>query len=147
MACSCSGVGACAALLSSGWVDPIDNGPRVFTVGTFFDRPDHTQFYIGYRQIDPVQSKAVTMSMTYIFSQKYAMTFSTTYDLGTSQSLGNSLIVTRMGSDLQVSLGFTYNAMQNAFGALFEVVPNLVPANRRTGPLSSGGPGGSLINR
>src|SRR5438046_7097718 len=35
-----------------------DNGPRVFTVGSFFDRPDRTQFYIGYRQIDPVQSRS-----------------------------------------------------------------------------------------
>ncbi|HZY87934.1 MAG TPA: hypothetical protein VFE78_24075 [Gemmataceae bacterium] len=140
-------VGDRTSLETTGWVDPYTNGPRVYTFGAYFTRPDRTSFYLGYRQIEPVQSRAVTGSVNYVFSPKYAMTFSSTYDLGTSQSLGNSLIVTRMGTDLQVSMGFTYNAMQNSFGALFEIVPNLVPANKRVGPLSGGGPGGSLINR
>jgi hypothetical protein len=140
-------IGDRTALETTGWVDPYTNGPRVYTFGGYFNRPDRTNFYLGYRQIEPVQSRAVTAAVNYVFSPKYAMTFSSTYDFGTSQSLGNSLILTRIGTDLQVSLGFTYNAMQNAFGALFEIVPNLVPANKRTGPISSGGPGGGLVNR
>jgi hypothetical protein len=43
----------------------------------------------------------------------------------------NSVLFTRMGSDLQVSLGFNYNSTINTFGLLFEVVPNLVPESRR----------------
>ena len=66
-----------------------------------------------------------------------------TYDFGTSEALSNSLMFTRMGSDLQVSLGFTYNALQNNFGVLFNIIPNLLPANRAVGPISGAG-GGSM---
>jgi hypothetical protein len=118
---------------SMGWFDPQDNGARVFTVGTFFNRPDRTFFYLGYRQIDPVQSRVVIGSMTYVFSPKYATTFTTSYDFGTQAAQTNTLIFTRSGTDLQVSLGFMYNSLQNNFGAIVEVVPNLVPIQRRAG--------------
>ena len=38
-----------------------------------------------------------------------------------------------MGSDLTVSLGFTYNALLNNFGFTFEVLPNVVAMTRRSG--------------
>jgi hypothetical protein len=123
---------------STGWVEPYDKGPYVYTVGAAFNRPDRTNFYVGYREIEPVQSRAVTGQVTYIFSPKYAMTASVTYDFGTNQSLNNSLVFTRIGTDLQVSGGFSYNALLNTFSALFEIVPNLVPPNRRYGPLAAG---------
>jgi hypothetical protein len=125
-------IGDRTALASTGWVDPIDNGPRVFTFGTYLNRPDRTNIYLGYRQIDPLHSKAVVASLSYVFSPKYAMTASSVYDFGTAQAVSNSLIFTRMGSDLQVSIGFTYNTLQNNFGFTFEVIPNLIPANRHT---------------
>src|SRR5438067_12048679 len=115
-------IGDRTALTSSGLVDPEDNGPRIYTVGAHLDRPDRTSFYLGYRQIDPLESKAVTGAVTYVFSPKYAMTGSTTYDFGTSQSLSNSLIFTRMGTDLNVGFGITYNALQNNFGVVFQIL-------------------------
>jgi hypothetical protein len=126
-------IGDRTALASTGWIDPVEDGARVFTIGAYLNRPDRTSFYLGYRQIDPVQSKAVTWAFTYIFSPKYATTFSSTYDFGVNQhqSLSNSLVLTRMGSDLQVSLGFTYNAIQNNFGFVFEILPNLAAQSSR----------------
>jgi hypothetical protein len=132
-------VGDRTALTSTGWIDPYTNGPRVFTLGGYFNRNDRTNFYLGYRQIDPLNSRVATLSVTYVFSPKYAITGNTMYDFGTKQSLGNSLLFTRMGTDLQVSLGFNYNAMQNNFGFLFNVIPNLLPANRAMGPIGAGG--------
>jgi hypothetical protein len=35
-----------------------------------------------------------------------------------------------MGSDIQLSLGLTYNALTNAVGVTFEIIPNLV-GNRK----------------
>jgi hypothetical protein len=131
-------VGDRTALTSTGWVDPESGGPRVFTVGVFFNRPDRTNFYVGYRQIDPLQSRAVSASVTYIFSPKYAVTASAVYDFGINESLSNSLVLTRIGTDLSVSLGITYNALTSSVGAVFEIVPNLVPANRRFGGIGSG---------
>jgi hypothetical protein len=126
-------IGDQTALVSTGWVDPETDGPREYTVGMYLNRNDRTSFFLGYRQIDPLQSKAVTGVVNYVFSPKYAITGSTVYDFGTSQALSNSLILTRMGSDLQVSIGITYNALQNNFGATFMIIPTLVPANRRFG--------------
>jgi len=130
-------IGDRTSFQSSGWYDPNDNGPRVTTVGLFFDRPDRTTYFVGYRQIDPLQSRAITGAVTYTFSEKYSMTLSASYDLGLSAAFGNSLIFTRTGRDLQISLGFTYNSLQNNFGAIVEIVPNL--ASRRGTPGLGGG--------
>ena len=132
------------ALTSSGWIDPIANGPRVFSIGAFLNRPDRTSFYLGYTEIEPIDSRAVSVAVTYIISPKYAITGSTTYDFGNAEALSSSVSATRIGKDLQVSLGFTYNALTNNFGLLFEIVPNLVPANRRLGPLAAAGQGSLL---
>ena len=83
-------------------------------------------------------------AVTYILSPKYAVTASSTYDFGNSQALSNAVTMTRMGKDLQVTIGFTYNALTSNFGLLFEIVPNLLPANRRSGPIAASGPGGFL---
>jgi hypothetical protein len=133
-------IGDQTAFESTGLYDPQINGPRIFTVGMFFNRPDRTGFYLGYRQTDPLQSRLVTASASYVFSPKYSGTFTVAYDFGVNQSVTNSVIFTRTGSDLQVSLGFTYNTLQNNFGAIVEVVPSLFPL-RRANLLQQGGLG------
>jgi len=141
-------VGDRTALTSTAWVDPYNGGARYFTFGLFLNRSDRTNFYIGYRQIqdnqltDPVSSKAVIGSVTYVFSPKYAMTATTTYDFSSSVALANSLVMTRIGTDFQVSLGVNYNALQSNFGVVFEIVPNLVALTRTTTSYASVSPGG-----
>jgi hypothetical protein len=126
-------VGDRTALVSTGWFDPIDvvGAARVYTLGVFLNRPDRTNFYVGYRGIETLQSRAVTVASSYIFSPKYAMTLSSTYDFGINESMSNTLVFTRMGKDLQVSLGVNYNAIINNFGVVFEVVPNVAARNMR----------------
>jgi hypothetical protein len=120
-------IGDRTALVSSGWYDPIEHGVRMYTFGAHFNRPDRTNFFLGYRQIDPLQSRAVTASVSYVFSPKYAATGSATYDFGTGQNITNALSLTRMGADFQLTLGLSYNAMQQDFGVIFQIVPNLLP--------------------
>jgi hypothetical protein len=123
-------IGDRTALTSTGWIDPYDNGPRVFTIGAFWNR-ERNNVYIGYRDIDLLNSRNATASVTYIFSPKYAMTGTITYDFG-NKIQANSLVLTRMGTDLQISVGINYNSTLNAVGATFEIIPNIVPENRRT---------------
>jgi hypothetical protein len=133
-------IGDRTALTSTGWVDPIDNGARVFTFGAYFNRPDRTNFYLGFRDTFPLNSELLTGSVNYVFSPKYAVTANITYDFA-NQIQTQSLVFTRMGSDLQVSLGVNYNSTLSSFGVTFEVVPNLVPEARRIPGVASLGSG------
>jgi hypothetical protein len=143
-------IGDRTAFESTGWIDPIDGGARVFTVGGFMNRPDRTNFYLGYRQIESsiaqIESRAVTASVTYIFSAKYSMTASGTFDFSTNQALTSALMFTRSGTDLQLSMGVSYNALTQNFGIQLEIIPNLIPPSHRPGPLAALGPG-SLVSR
>ncbi|MFN4261858.1 MAG: hypothetical protein ACK4RK_21465 [Gemmataceae bacterium] len=124
-------IGDRTALTSAGWFDPIDDGARVWNVGAFLNRPDRTQFYLGYRHTDPLESRLATAAVTYACSAKYALTGSISYDFGINENQITTLTVTRMGTDLQLSLGVTYNALMNNFGVLLEVQPNLATNTRR----------------
>ena len=129
-------IGDRTALVSNGWLDPIDNGARVFNIGAFFNRNDRTNFYVGYREIEPLDSKAVSSSFTYIFSPKYALTSVASYDFGIKAEVF-SLIFTRMGSDLQASVGLSYNSFVNSFNFSFQIIPNVAVASaQRTGMTS-----------
>ncbi len=137
-------IGDRTALVSTGWVNPETNGARVFTVGAFLNRPDRTNFYIGYRDIFPVNSQALVGAGTYVFSPKYAVTASSLYDFG-SKVQANSVMLTRMGKDMQVNLGFSYNSTLNTFGFQFEILPNAVAATQRVAGMPAFG--SSLLGR
>jgi hypothetical protein len=125
-------IGDRTSLVSSGWFEPESGGPRVFNVGANINRPDRTNFYAGFRYTDPLQSRALIASVTFPFSAKYAVTASTLYDLGVANTNVNSLTITRIGTDLQMSVSLSYNAMLNTFGFGLEILPNLLP-NRGPG--------------
>jgi hypothetical protein len=120
-------VGDRTTLVSNAWVEPYGDGARMFSIGLFLDRGEHMSFYLGYRLLDPIGSDAVIGSATYQLSPKWSVTFSSTYDFGISQNLGQSFIITRTGTDLRVSLGLTYNPLTNNFGVAFTILPTLAP--------------------
>lgn len=118
-------VGDRTSVVSNGWFEPYENGSRYWNAGVYLNRTDRTNVYLGYRQTDPLNSKAVVVSFGYQLSNRYYVTAGTSYDFGIQQALSNSLTLTRTGTDLTVSVGFTYNAFVNNFGFQFLVVPNL----------------------
>jgi len=119
-------VGDRTSVQSAGWYDPFDVGARYWTLGLSVDRPDRTSFFLGYRQTDPLNSKAVTAAVGYELSRRYYTNLSANYDFGIQQALSQTFSLTRTGSDLTVTIGVTYNALVNNFGVQFLVVPNLV---------------------
>ncbi len=118
-------VGDRTALTSSGWFEPYANGSRYWNAGVYLNRTDRTNVYFGYRQTDPINSKAVTASLGYRLSPRYYVTASTSYDFGIQQALANTVILSRTGTDLTVSFGVSYNAFVNSFGFQFFVLPNI----------------------
>jgi len=134
-------IGDQTSLSSSGWFDPFDDGARYFTGGVQFMRSEGTSFSVGYRQIDPLESRAVFTSLSYIFSAKYMMTVSASYDFGLQKAQNNSLQLARTGSDMRLAFGVNYDALIQNFGVTLEVVPNIVASNfaNKAGGLLGGG--------
>jgi hypothetical protein len=130
------------AVVSNGWFEPYQGGSRYWTLGAYLNRTDRTNLYLGYRQTDPLRSKAVTLGLSYQLSHRYFLTTSVTYDFGIQAALSNSLMLTRTGTDMTVSMGFTYTAFVNSFGFQFLVIPNLASAlnSRYANALASGAP-------
>jgi hypothetical protein len=133
-------VGDRTALVSNGWVDPINQGTRTWSFGGYLNRPDRTNFFLGYREIDPLNSRAIIGAVTYIFSPKYSITASALYDFGVNTQV-TSFVLTRQGTDLQVSLGIAWNSILSTVGFTFEIVPNIVPLAQRIPGLSGLSPG------
>ncbi|HET6576271.1 MAG TPA: hypothetical protein VFG68_21900, partial [Fimbriiglobus sp.] len=118
-------VGDRASISSAGWYDPNQFGPRYVNLGLHFNRPDGTRFYLGYRHTDPIESRALTASVGYQLTRKYSLNFIGTYDFGVNQVLSQSVNVARVGTDVTVLFGVSYNALVNNFGVQFALVPNL----------------------
>ncbi len=125
------------ALLSSGWADPFDPAVNYLNVGVSYNRPDGGNLYLGYRHVDPVQSRAVILAFGYQLSRKYSITGSNVFDFGTQLAQSTSLAFNRTGTDLTMSIGFSYNAFVNNFGFQFLLLPNAALANRANQPIGS----------
>ena len=48
------------------------------------------------------------------------------------------MLFTRTGTDLQATLGFTYNTLQQNFGLILEIVPTLMPRRGALNLLTQG---------
>ncbi len=134
-------VGDQTALSSSGWFDPFASGARYYNLGMYINRPDKTSFYLGYRETNPVNSKAAIVAIGYQLTKKYGVNVSSNYDFGTQLAQSNTFLVTRTGTDLTVTFGITYNQLTNNTGFMFSIVPNIAAGNAvsRIGTAQFGG--------
>ena len=121
-------IGDRTALVSNGWFEPESGGPRVFNFGSILGRPDGTNFYLGYRHIDPLLSRSVVATLNYRFNQKYNISGTTVWDFGINQQV-YALGITRTGTDMQITMGVSYNSVLKNFGLQFEIIPNLLRTN------------------
>ncbi|HEX3313332.1 MAG TPA: hypothetical protein VHR72_00520, partial [Gemmataceae bacterium] len=125
-------IGDRTAIVSNGWFDPEPGGPRAFNIGGYLGKQDGTNLYLAYRQLDPLESRAVVASFQYAFSEKYRLTASTTWDFGANvQSYGMG--ITRIGTDLQMTLNLGYNSVTKTTGFTFEIIPNLLQSRAGNG--------------
>jgi hypothetical protein len=132
-------IGDRTALSANGWWEPFEGGARSFNFGSFLGRPDSTNFYLGYQQIDPLNSKAVIGSIVYPFSAKYAITASTVWDFGDHVN-SYSLLFSRMGTDTIVNFGIGFNSTLNTVGVTFEILPNVARGTGHSAGLFPGVP-------
>lgn len=131
-------IGERTTFLAQGTVDPFQGGGSSFSAGILVERTDRLRFYFGYYNLSPVGTNAFLTNVTYVINPKYAVTWASSYDFGNTQNLGQSLIVTRTGSDIQVGLGLTWSPLQNNFGATFEVYPTALGPTRHMKAIANG---------
>jgi hypothetical protein len=124
-------VGDRTAFNSAGWFDPHDLGTRYFNLGIFFNRPDGSNVYIGYRHTDPIGSRVFLAVLGYQFSRKYSISLANAFDFSNNFAQSTSVAFNRTGTDMTMSLGLSYNAFQNNLGLQFLLVPNAALAGRQ----------------
>lgn len=119
------------AISSSGWFDPHALGTRYFNVGVYFNRPDGSNLYIGYRHTDPIGSRVFLAVLGYQFSRKYSISLANAFDFSNNFAQSTSVAINRTGTDVTMSLGLSYNAFQNNLGVQFLILPNAALYNRQ----------------
>jgi hypothetical protein len=117
------------ALLAGGLYDTFDGGQQLWDVGLLSQRSARGSVYAGVREIkgQGVDSQIATGSMSYLFSEKWAGTASTAYDLSEGQNRGESLSLTRIGADFLFHCGFSYDQSKDSIGVANAREPRFGP--------------------
>jgi hypothetical protein len=113
------------SLQSSGWYDPFVTGARHLVFGGSYSRPDNSLLFWSYRYTDPIDSRVLTAGLSYPLSAKYTVTGSAGYDFGATANQVTAISFARVGTDVTLLFGFSYNAIVQNFGFQFALVPNL----------------------
>jgi hypothetical protein len=119
-------IGERTSLLSNGVFDPFQGGARGVNVGLLVERTERLRFFFGYYRLDPVGTNALVFSTSYIVNPRYSLSWTSSYDFGSGKNLGESFVITRTGSDIQVGLGFGWDPLRNNFTATFELYPTVL---------------------
>jgi hypothetical protein len=104
-------------------------GLNVITSGISISRPPRGNVYIGYTVIDtgPINTSALTTSLSYWLSPKWYGTYSTMYDFGNAILLASMFSFTRVGADFLTTIGLTVDPQRNSYMFAFMVSPRLSP--------------------
>lgn len=117
------------ALLAGGLYDTFEGGQQLWNVGLLSQRSARGSVYAGVREIkgQGIDSQIATGSMSYLFSEKWAGTASTAYDLSEGQNRGQSLSLTRIGADFLFHCGFSYDQSKDSVGVAIALEPRFGP--------------------
>lgn len=130
-------VGDRFTVLSDGYFDFFSKGLRTASIGGVVSRPDTGRFYLGYRMIDgPISSHIVNAALSYRMSQKWIGILGSSFDLGDSGNIGQSLSMVRIGESLLIRVGVNYDESRDNFGVHLSVEPRFLANSRiarRTG--------------
>ncbi len=125
--------------LANSSFDTYDNAQQLWDVGLLNQRAGRGSLYVGYRQIEagPLVSKLLNASTSYSLGPKWVMTAATSYDVGVGEDRGQSLTVSRLGKDIMVHFGASYDANKNNANFGISIEPIFGPVNARSTQLSS----------
>lgn len=121
-------IGDRTTVVANAKYDLFDGAQQLWDIGMTNQRSDRGSLYLGLRQVRAggvLDSQIGTVSMTYQMSPKWVSTFGTAFDVKEQRNIGQSLTVTRVGSDFLVHLGTNYDQSKGNAGFAIAVEPRL----------------------
>ncbi|MDO5566045.1 MAG: hypothetical protein Q4G59_05265, partial [Planctomycetia bacterium] len=117
-------VGDRFSVLSSGLYDFFNQGQKITRFGVMSKRPSVSSLYVGVdRLYGPIDSTYLNAAINYRMSQKWATTFSTSYDISESENVGQTVKVSRIGESFIFTLSGNINASKNNWGVSVSMIP------------------------
>lgn len=123
--------------------DTFNNPETLWNVGVMSQRSARGSVYVGIRDIQGgslLHSEILTASYSYVMSPKWISSVGTAYDLAEHQNRGQTLQITRVGSDFLLHFGTLIDPTKNNFGVAISVEPRFAPFSN--GSASGAGLGG-----
>jgi hypothetical protein len=107
-------------------------GLNMITSGISLNRPPRGSVFIGYSIVDtgPINTSALTTSVSYWLSPKWYGTYSTMYDFGNGILLSAMGSLTRIGADYLTSIGLTVDPQRQSYMFAFQIAPRISPNMR-----------------
>jgi hypothetical protein len=104
-------------------------GLNMVTTGISLSRPPRGNVFLGYTVVNtgPINTSALTTSVTYWLSPKWYGTYSTMYDFGNAILLSASFSLTRIGADYLTSLGLNVDPQRQSYMFAVVISPRLSP--------------------
>ena len=118
-------VGDRTRFLAGAVYDVYEDAPGRWDVGFLTQRTRRGSAYLGVRHVEALgrERTQFVSSYSYLLGPKWAGTASNYVDLGNAENSGQSVTVTRLGLDFNVSVGVRYNNARDDAGLVFQIEP------------------------
>jgi hypothetical protein len=134
-------VGDRTTFVASTLFDTFDNPETLWSFGINSQRSTRGSVYVGLRNISggsTLHTQILTASYSYVMSPKWISSASTAYDLGEHQNRGQTLMITRVGSDFLINFGLLADPTKNNFSLALSIEPRFGNFGSRPGGGGSG---------
>jgi len=118
-------VGDRTRILAGATLDFFENAPQQWNLGFLTQRSRRGSLYAGLRHVEAlgIDSTQLIGSYSYRLGPKWASTANAFMDVDDSRNSGESLTLTRIGADFNVSVGVRYNNARGDAGVIFQIEP------------------------
>ena len=125
-------VGDRFSVLSSGLFDFFESGQQIVRAGVMAKRPSVSSLYLGVDRLGgPIDSTYLNAAINYRMSEKWAASFSNSYDLGEGRNVGQELGVSRIGESFIFTLSTNVNQSKDNWGVNLNVLPIFIFNNKK----------------
>ena len=126
-------VGDRFSLFSEGLYDVFENGQNLTRIGGTWQRSERGNVSLIYDQFSGVvERQYLSMGVGYTMNEKYAMSYSTSYDIKNDwRNAGHNFLFTRTGESFRLLIGARYSESLDEWSVTFGIEPVFVKMKRQ----------------